>query len=133
MELWQKSSILVSSDHMTFSHDFYGSSKWSLANLRQTVTCAGLSRGNFRAMHDFKPWRLSVLPTATLETVLSALYRSVTSSSHVVLGWFLTFLRIKKSVWNGSWDCYFFLVVLLFGLSEQFAWAVRVKDSQRPN
>uniref|UniRef100_A0A8D0A9J7 Eukaryotic translation initiation factor 4E family member 1c n=1 Tax=Sander lucioperca TaxID=283035 RepID=A0A8D0A9J7_SANLU len=34
---------------MTFSHDSSGSSKWSLANLRRALTCAGLSRGTFRA------------------------------------------------------------------------------------
>jgi len=44
------------SDYMPFSHDSSRSSKWSLANLRWAMlTCAGLSRRTFRAMHDFKP------------------------------------------------------------------------------
>jgi len=44
-----------------------------------------------------KPWRLSVLPTVTLETAVPAHLRSLTSSSRVVLGWFLTFLRIIET------------------------------------
>lgn len=43
-------------------------------------------------MHDFKPWQCTVLPTPTYETVEPALFMSLTSSSHVVLGWFHSFL-----------------------------------------
>ncbi len=39
-----KSNILVSSDHMTFSHASSGSSRWSLANFRRAWTCPGLNR-----------------------------------------------------------------------------------------
>ncbi len=60
VEFIPKSSILVSSDHMTFSHASSGSSRWSLANFRQAWTCAGLSRGTLRALQDFNPWRCSV-------------------------------------------------------------------------
>jgi len=35
----KKVLFLVSSDHMTFSHDSSGSSKWSLSNLRRALTC----------------------------------------------------------------------------------------------
>ncbi len=51
-----KSYILVSSDHMTFSHASSGSFRY----FRQAWTCAGLSRGTLRALQDFNPWRCSV-------------------------------------------------------------------------
>ncbi len=44
VEFLPKCSILVSSDHMTFSHASSGSSRWSLANFRRAWTCAGLRR-----------------------------------------------------------------------------------------
>ncbi len=88
------SYILVSSDHMTFSHASSGSSRWSLANLSLAWTCAGLSRGTLRALQDFNPWRCSVLLMITIETVVPALFRSLIRSSRVVLGWSLTLLRI---------------------------------------
>ncbi len=56
-----KSSILVSSDHMTFSHASSRSSRWSLANFRRAWTCAGLSRWTWHTLQDFNPWRCSVL------------------------------------------------------------------------
>jgi len=45
-------------------------------------------------MQDFNPWRCSVLLMVTFETVVPALFRSLTRSSRVVLGWSLTFLKI---------------------------------------
>ncbi|KAI4877861.1 hypothetical protein NFI96_032690, partial [Prochilodus magdalenae] len=42
VEFIPKGSILVSSDHMTFSHASSGSSRWSLANFRRAWTCAGV-------------------------------------------------------------------------------------------
>ncbi len=96
VEFIAKSYILVSSDHMTFSHA--SSSRWSLANFRRAWTCAGLSRGTLRlkscTLQDFNPWRCSVLLMVTVETVVPALFRSLTRSSCVVLGWSLIFLRI---------------------------------------
>ncbi len=56
-----KSSILVSSDHMTFSQTSSGSSKCSLANFRRAWTCTGLSRGTRLALEYLSPWRRSVL------------------------------------------------------------------------
>ncbi len=94
VEFIPKSYILVSSDHMSFSHASSGSSRWSLANFRRAWTCAGLSRGTLRVLQDFNPWRCSVLLMVTVETVVPALFRSLTRSSRVVLGWSLTFLRI---------------------------------------
>lgn len=44
---------------------------------------------------------------------------------------FTVFSMVSLSLYIGSLKAFF--LVLLFGLSEQFAWAVRVKDSQRPN
>ncbi len=55
VEFMPESSILVSSDHMTFSHASSGSSRWSLANFRRAWTCAGLSRGTLRMLQDFNP------------------------------------------------------------------------------
>ncbi len=43
---------------------------------------------------DLNPWRCSVLLMVIVETVVPALFRSLTRSSHVVLGWSLAFLRI---------------------------------------
>ncbi len=94
VEFIPKSSILVSSDYMTFSYASSGSCRWSLANFRWGWTCAGLSRWTLRALQDFNPWRCSVLLMVTVETVVPALFRSLTRSSRVVLGWSLTFLRI---------------------------------------
>ncbi len=93
-EFIPNSYILVSSDHISFSIASSGSSRWSLANFRQAWTCAGLSRGTLRALQDFNPWRCSVLLMITVETVVPALFRSLTRSSRVVLGWSLTFLKI---------------------------------------
>ncbi len=50
VEFIPKSSILVSSDHMNFTHACSGSSRWSFANFRRAWTCAGLSRGIW--IHD---------------------------------------------------------------------------------
>ena len=36
-------------------HDLLPSSRWSLANVRRALTCAGLSRGTLRALQDFNP------------------------------------------------------------------------------
>ncbi len=72
----------------------FGSSRWSLANFRRAWTCAGLSRGTLRTLQDFNPWWCSVLLMVTIETVVPALFRSLTRSTRVVLGWSLTFLRI---------------------------------------
>ncbi len=57
-------------------------------------TYAGLNRRTLRALQDFNQWRCSVLLMVTVETVVPALFRSLTRSSRVVLGWSLTFLRI---------------------------------------
>ncbi len=85
VEFIPKSSILVSSDHMTFSHASSGSSRWSLSNFIRAWTCAGLSRGTLRALQDFNPWRCSVLLMVSVETVVPALFRSLTRSSRVSL------------------------------------------------
>ncbi len=69
--------------HMTFSHASSGSSRWSLANFRQAWTCAGLKRGTLHALQGFNPWRCSVLVMVTVETVVPALFRSLTSSRQI--------------------------------------------------
>ncbi len=86
----QKSWILVSSDHNTFTQF----SSESLANFRRACICAFLSRGSLRALQDFSPSRRSVLPIVFLVTMVPAALRSLTRSYRVVLGWFLTVLMI---------------------------------------
>ena len=75
--LGPKSSILVSSDHMTFSQSSSGSSKCSLANFRRAWTCTGLSRGTRLALLDLSPWRRSVLLMVAFVTLVPALCRSL--------------------------------------------------------
>ncbi len=80
VEFLPKSSILVSSDHMTFSQSSSGSSKCSLANFRRAWTCTGLSRGTRLALQDLSPWRCSVLLMVAFVTLVPALCRSFTRS-----------------------------------------------------
>ncbi|XP_061093803.1 granzyme B(G,H)-like [Conger conger] len=94
VEFLPKSSILVSSDHMTFSQSSSGSSKCSLANFRRAWTCTGLSRGTRLALQDLSPWRRSVLLMVAFVTLVPALCRSFTRSPRVVLGFLLTVLVI---------------------------------------
>ncbi len=91
VEFLPKSSILVSSDHMTLSQSSSGSSKCSLANFRRAWTCTGLSRGTHLALQDLSPWRCSVLLMVAFVTLVPALCRS---SPRVVLGFLLTVLVI---------------------------------------
>ncbi len=92
--VFTKSSILVSSDHMTFSQSSSGSSKCSLVNFRRAWTCTGLSRGTRLALQDLSPWRRSVLLMVAFVTLVPALCRSFTRSPRVVLGFLLTVLVI---------------------------------------
>ncbi len=94
VEFLPKSSILVSSDHMTFSQSSSGSSKCSRANFRWAWTCTGLSRGTRLALQDLSPWRRSVLLMVAFVTLVPALCRSFTRSPRVVLGFLLTVLVI---------------------------------------
>src|SRR4029434_7061299 len=97
VELMAKSSILVSSDHITFSQSSLESFKCSLANFRRPCTCASLSRGTLRALQDFKPLWRSVLPMVFLVTGVPAALRSFTSSPRLVLGLFCTFRMITDT------------------------------------
>ncbi len=94
-----KSSILVSSDHKSFPQFSSESFRCSLANFRQACTCAFLSRGTcghcrISVLHGVL---LSVLLIVFLVTMVSAILRSLTRSSSVVLGWFLTVLMIIET------------------------------------
>ncbi len=92
VEFLPKSSILVSSDHMTFSQSSSGSSKCSLANFRRAWTCTGLSRGTRLALQDLSPWRRSVLLMVAFVTLVPALCRPFTRSPpRVVLGFLWSF------------------------------------------
>uniref|UniRef100_A0A8C4TIY4 Zinc finger protein 618 n=1 Tax=Erpetoichthys calabaricus TaxID=27687 RepID=A0A8C4TIY4_ERPCA len=79
------SSILVSSDHITFSQSSSGSSKYSLANFRRACTCTGLSRGTRLALQDLSPWWRSVLLMVAFVTLVPALCRSFTRSPRVCI------------------------------------------------
>ena len=81
-------------DHITFSQASSGSSRCSLANFRRACTCAFFSRGTLRTQQDFNPSRCSVLLMVLFVTVVPTAFRSLTSSSCVVLGWSLTYLII---------------------------------------
>ncbi len=99
------SSILVSSDHSTFSQAFSESFRCSLANFRWACTCAFLSRGILRALQDFSPSRRSVLPMVCLVTGIPTALRSLTRSFCVVMGWSLTFLNHPYPMrWDLAWS-----------------------------
>ncbi len=118
VEFLPKSSILVSSDHMTFSQSSSGSSKCSLANFRLAWTCTGLSRGTRLALQDLSPWRRSVLLMVAFVTLVPALCRSFTRSPRVVLGFLLTVLVIiltpRGEILHGAPDRGRLSVVLYF-------------------
>ena len=94
------SSILVSSDHITFSQASSRSFRCSLANFKRACTCTFFSRGTLRTQHDFNPSRCSVLLMVLFMTVVPTTFRSLTSSFCVVLGWSLTFLIIIDIPWG---------------------------------
>ncbi len=106
--------ILVSYDHNTFTQF----SSESLANFRQACTCAYLSRGTLRALQHFSPSRRSLLPIFFLVTMVPAALRSLTRSSRVELGWFLTVLMIietpRGKILHGAPDRRRLTVILCF-------------------
>ncbi len=69
----------------------------SLANFRRACACAFLSRGTLQVLQNFSPSRRSVLPIVFLVTMVPDALRSLTRSSCVVLGWFLTVLMIIET------------------------------------
>ncbi len=71
---------------------------WIIGKLQTGCTCTFLSRGTLRALQDFSPSRRSVLPIVFLVTMVPAALRSLTRSSRVVLGWFLTVLKIIETL-----------------------------------
>ncbi len=86
-------------DHKSFPQFSSESFRCSLANFRQACTCALLSRGTcgrcrISVLHGVL---LSVLLIVFLVTMVSAILRSLTRSSSVVLGWFLTVLMIIET------------------------------------
>ncbi len=85
------------SQHGLNHNTFTQFSSESLANFRQARTCAILSKGTVRALQDFSNSRCSVLPIVFLVTMVPAALRSLTTSSRVVLGWFLTVLMIIET------------------------------------
>ncbi len=107
-------TILVSSDHNTFTQSF----RCSKAKFRRACTCAFLSRGTLRVLQDFSPSRRSVLPIVFLVTMVPAALRSLTRSSRAVLGWFLTVLMIietpRGKILHGAPDRGRLTVILCF-------------------
>ncbi len=70
---------------------------WIIGKLQTGCTCAFLSGGTLQALQDFSPSLRSVLSIVFLVTMVPAALRSLTRSSHVVLGWFLTVLMIIET------------------------------------
>ncbi len=123
----------LSSDHNTFTHF----SSESLANFRWACISAFLRRGILRVLQDLGPSRCSVLPIVFLVTMVPAALRSLTRSSRVVLGWFLTVFMIieipRGEILHGVPDrgrltvilCFFHLPIIAHQLllpSHQAAW-----------
>ena len=95
VELMPNSSILVSSDHITFSQASSRSSRCSLANFRRACTCAFFRRGTLCAQQDFNPSLCSVLLMVLFMTVVPTAFRSLTSSTGLIPDlshhhWYLT-------------------------------------------
>uniref|UniRef100_A0A4W5QMA6 non-specific protein-tyrosine kinase n=1 Tax=Hucho hucho TaxID=62062 RepID=A0A4W5QMA6_9TELE len=93
-----KSSILVSSDHNTFTQLSSESFRCSLANFRRACICAFLSRGTLRALQDFSPSRRSVLPIVFLVTMVPAALRSLTRSSRGVSKVCVTYISVPLGI-----------------------------------
>ncbi len=143
VEFLPKSSILVSSDHLTFSQSSSGSSKCSLANFRRAWTCTGLSRGTRLALQDLSPWWRSVLLMVAFVTLVPALCRSFTRSPRVVLGFLLTVLVIiltpRGEILRGAPDrgrlsvvlyVFHFLIMAQLISSHQAAYLLQIQSSQ---
>ena len=122
-KLMPKSSILVSSDHSTFSQPSSESSRCLFANFRWACTCTFLSRRTLRALYDFSALQHNGLLMVILVTVVPAALRSSISSCCVVLGCSFTFLLIRftthweilqgASVWERllvNWYFFHFLI-----------------------
>lgn len=84
--LMPKRSILVSSDHNTFSQA-----------LSKSLSC---SLETLRFLQDFNPLCCSALPMVFLVTVVPATFRSLTNSSSVVFRWSGTLLIRQDFAWS---------------------------------
>ncbi len=140
VEFLPKSSILVSSDHMTFSQSSSGSSKCSLANFRRAWTCTGLSRGTRLALQDLSPWRRSVLLMGAFVTLVPWRPRSREIISGLVClpfsnncshSWFLhtkllTYCRFSLPSLVQVYNFVSGVLWQLFGLGHSGVWSVTV-------
>ncbi len=63
---------------------------WIIGKLQTSLYMCFFEQGDLRVLQDFSPSRRSVLPIVFLVTFVLAALRSLTRSSRVVLGWFLT-------------------------------------------
>ena len=88
VKLMPNSSILVSSDYITF---FHPGVLWKTSD--GSVHVPSSAEEPLRTQQDFNPSRCSVLLMVLFVTVVPTAFWSLTSSC-VVLGWFLTFLII---------------------------------------
>ncbi len=70
---------------------------WIIGKLQAGLYMCFLEQGALQALQDFSPSRRSVLPIVFLVTMVPAAFRSLTRSSRVVLGWFLTVLMIIET------------------------------------
>ena len=139
VELMSNISILVSSDHITFSQASSGSSRCSLANFRRACTCVFFSRGTLRTQQDFNLSWCSVLLMVLFVTVVATAFRSLASSSCVVLGWALVIDIPRGEILRGAPDggrlvvtlCFFhFLIIAPTVTSHQVACLFSCSPSQ---
>lgn len=85
---------------------FYVTTALYMENLRQVLKCASLGRGTLLVLQDWCcccPFQRSVL-SMILVTVVPKAFRSLTASSHVVLGWSTTFLMIVPMRCDLTWS-----------------------------
>ncbi len=105
-EFLPKSSILVSSDHMTFSQSSSGSSKCSLGKLQPGLDMYWLKQGDTSGTAGFESLAAQCVTDGSLVTLVPALCRSFTRSPRVVLGFLFTVLVIilTPTGWDLAWS-----------------------------
>ncbi len=70
---------------------------WIIGTLQTGLYMCFLEQGTLQVLQDFSPSRRSVLPIVFSVTMVSAALRSLTRSSRIVLGWFLSVLMIIET------------------------------------
>ncbi len=91
---------------------------WISGKLQTGLYMCFLEQGNLRVLQDFSPSRRSVLSIVFLVSMVPAALRSLTRSSRVVQGWFLTVLMIietpRGEILHGAPDRWRLIAILCF-------------------